>query len=57
MRFEMTFLIKNKMEKKKQACKFWPPLLHGFKKKKTVSLIEFTFNHTFLFRWGEKKLF
>lgn len=29
----MTFLIKNKMEKKKQACKFWPPLLHGFKKK------------------------
>lgn len=58
MRFEMTFLIKNKMEKK-QACKFWPPLLHGLKKKqkKTCYLIEFTFNHPLLFRWGEKKLF
>lgn len=36
MRFEMTFLIKNKMEKK-QACKFCPPLLHGFKKMDLLS--------------------
>lgn len=28
MRFEMTFLIKNKMEKK-QACKFWPHCFMG----------------------------
>lgn len=50
MRFEMTFLIKNKMEKK-QACKFCPPLLHGFKNGPVIS--EFTFNHPFpFFAWG-----
>lgn len=32
MRFEMTFLIKNKMEKKK-LVNFGPPLLHGLNKK------------------------
>lgn len=53
MRFEMTFLIKNKMEKNK-LVNFGPTASWV---KQTCYLIEFTFNHTFLFRWGEKKLF
>lgn len=43
MRFEMTFLIKYKMEKK-QACKFWPLLLHRLNKIPVV-FREVAFNH------------
>lgn len=53
----MTFLIKNKMEKKNKLVNFGPHCFMGLKKKQTCYLTEFTFNHTFLFRWGGKKLF
>lgn len=51
MRFEMTFLIKNKMEKKNKLVNFAPHCFMGLKNGPVIS--EFTFNHPFsFFAWG-----